>query len=290
MDSILQIVDAFKLVNIESLAIFSKASFTLPAFNEWKIRKLDVGKVFEIPSFILFLRDQKPYLRELSIHFCTSILEYVLREMKDLTTLNLHIDFLPDHLITNNLIENNTNLKNLSIKYTQSYMRTDFIQMMLGYYSKIESLTLDFYYGGWAFTQDYYSNIVLENLKHLSLNSNSNFVFLRGNFPTLKSLHIDYFRGSTVYTFKCVNTLERLSIKILAYKISILADFYPNLKFLSIEDGKDITEREMFKIISKLPKLEVLKIKRYMWKINETPKDFLTSLNQTVLNVIFQNN
>ncbi|KAL7031188.1 hypothetical protein ACKWTF_006927 [Chironomus riparius] len=284
------IVDSFTLVNIESLTIYSKGFFNLPIYNEWQIRKLEVGKVFEIPGFIRFLHEQKPYLRDLSISFCSSILEYVMREMKDLTSLKLIIDFLPDHLITNNLIESNTNLKNLTIKYSQLFVRTDFIQMMFKHYSKIESLTLDFYYGGWSFTTDDYNNIILKDLKHLSLNSNSNFVFLRGNFPNLQSLHVDYFRGSMIYTFPCVKTLERLSIKISSFNISVLAEFYPNLKYLSIEAGTDLTQKEMYRIITKLPKLEVLKIKRYMWKINETPTDFLASLNQNVLNVIFQEN
>ena len=93
-----------------------------------------------------------------------------------------------------------------------------------------------------------------------------------------------------IYTFPCVKTLERLSIKISSFNISIFAEFYPNLKYLSIEAGTDITKKEMYKIITKLPKLEVLKIKRYMWRLNETPTDFLSSLNQNVLNVIFQDN
>ncbi|XP_070507883.1 uncharacterized protein [Chironomus tepperi] len=289
-ESTLQIVDAFSFVNIESLAIYSKGLFILPIYNEWKIRKLDVGKVFDIPNFIRFLHGQKPYIRELSIHFCTTILEYIMREMNELTMLKLQIDFLPDHLITNNLFEKNTSLKNLTIKYTQLFMRTDFIQLIFKHYLKIESLTLDFYYGGWAFTRDDSNDIMLKDLKHLSLNSNSNFVFLRGQFPKLQSLHVDYFRGSMIYTFPCLNYLERLSIKISSFKISLLANFYPNLKYLSIEDGTDISEREMYRIISKLPKLKVLKIKRYMWRLNVSPIDFLTSLNQTVLNVIFQDN
>lgn len=267
-----------------------KEFFKFPISNEWKIHKLDVGKVFQFQSFIRFLHVQKPYIRELSIYYCTTVLEYIMREMKDLTTLKIYIDFFPDYRIANDLVETNTNLKNLTIVSKRIFTKIEFCEMLLNHYTKIKSLRLDFTYGGWAFTSDNYNGIIMKDLKHLSLNSNSNFVFLRGKFPYLQSLHVDNFRGSMVYSFPCMNSLERLNITFLSYKISLLAEFYPNLKYLSIKHGTDIDQSEMFKIITKVPKLEVLKIRSYMWKLNETPIDFLTSLNHLVLNVILKIN
>lgn len=286
----MKILNAFQLIQLESLTIHRRGFFELPIYSEWKIHKLDVGKVFQVQSFIRFLCVQKPYIRELSIHYSTTVLEYIMREMKDLTTLKLYIDVFPGQLITNDLFESNTNLKNLTITYKQIFTGTELCDILLKHYTKIETLNLDFFYGGLAFTTDNYNGIILKDLKYLSSNSNNNFVFLRGKFPDLQSLHIDNFRGSKNYSFPCLNTLERLSITISSFEISLLADFYPNLKYLSIKHGADIDQREMFKIITKLPKLEVLKISPYMWRLDETPIDFLASLNHNVLKIIFHNN
>lgn len=283
---ILQILECFKFLEIENLTVYSKYTFEFPSFNEWQLEKLEIGKIFNTASLISFLNSQKPFLKELAVHFNSFIMEYIMRELPQLTKLKLSIDHLPE--IDTLIVPTNTHLKELTIVYSQLSMRTDFMQMLFRHYPYVESLKLDFFYGGWAFTHENSNSIILTNLRHLSVKSNSNFVFLRGQFPNLKSLHVDYFRGSMIYNIPSIKTLEKLTISITSFKISTLAEFYPNLKFLSVGDGIELNEKEMKRIIRALPHLETLIIKRYLWKIEKVPKDFLSMMNVSKLSVVFQ--
>lgn len=234
------------------------------------------------------MTSQKPYLREISIFYNSTILEYIMRDMQELISLNLIIEHLPGTAAEELFTEKNTNLEVLNIHYNQLFMRTDFLAMLFRHYSNIKSLTLNFHYGGWAFANDDQNEIELANLKHLTINSSSNFVFLKGNFPKLKSLHVHYFRISSVYSFPHIDTLEKLTVNTTSFKISKLALFYRNLKYMKIDDGPGLTEKGMKKLIDRLPKLETMVIKRYMWRVAVTPQEFLTSIGSK-LSVVFQN-
>lgn len=253
------------------------------------ITKLSVGKISDVLSFIKFLDNQKKYLRDLTFQVSTEILEYVMREMDQLTKLKLYFRQYPDFLITNNFIIQETSLKELTIVYDQfSIRKPSIFQAIIEHYSNVETLKLDFLFA-WIYSERNVDQIHLPKLKHIIVSFSDNFVLHYGAFDSLKSIYISNFRNLFSTNVRHVAHLEELRIKTAGMKMSTIAECFVNVKRLWLGDF-NICSDELEAIIRKLPQLKALTIKKNSLQVDDNCIwDILNRLNRRNLKITLEN-
>lgn len=273
----------------------SPIPYTFPnTADHWRIKKLSVYNSLNVERLLRLLRSQRDYLEELDVTANSIVLDFIIRELRDLKKLKLlFFNSIPKGTIFDHYSIQEVKLKELTIFYAQHMGNCDFILQILQHFSMVEILKLECYFNIELYPA--HMPINLPNLHTLEVLYSDNCVLQRAAMSKLRKLTVQRYIDFTslalgegaVRNYRTIESLEELIVKTSNIRVSEMVQSFPNLKHLKLGNVR-VTAYELKKILQVLQKLVSFTLNRNSWESKHDPKDVLQRHGREQVEIIFE--